>query len=32
MFVIIWHYQVKSDRVPEFEAFYASNGTWAELF
>ena len=32
MYVIIWEYQVKADRVVEFERIYASNGAWAELF
>ena len=32
MFIIIWKYQVKVESIEEFEAIYASNGTWAELF
>lgn len=32
MYVIIWEYQVRADRCPEFEQIYHSNGTWAELF
>ncbi|MGZ9166552.1 MAG: antibiotic biosynthesis monooxygenase family protein [Anaerolineales bacterium] len=32
MIIIIWEYQVKADRVAEFEHIYSSNGTWAELF
>jgi quinol monooxygenase YgiN len=31
-YVIIWQYQAKADRVPEFEKCYAPDGTWAELF
>jgi heme-degrading monooxygenase HmoA len=32
MLVIIWEYQVKAERVAEFELIYSANGTWAELF
>ncbi|MEO7840047.1 MAG: antibiotic biosynthesis monooxygenase [Anaerolineales bacterium] len=32
MYVIIWEYQVKVDRINEFEKVYNSNGAWAELF
>jgi len=32
MFVIIWQYQAKADRVSEFEKIHASDGAWAELF
>ncbi len=32
MCVIIWEYQVKAERVIEFERIYASNGVWVELF
>ena len=32
MYVIIWEYQVKADRLAEFESIYAANGAWAELF
>ena len=28
----MWEYQVKADRIPEFEKIYHSNGAWAELF
>lgn len=32
MYVIIWEYQVKADRIMEFEKIYSSNGAWTELF
>jgi heme-degrading monooxygenase HmoA len=32
MHVIIWKYQVKTDRTIEFEQIYHSNGVWVELF
>jgi len=32
MYVIIWEYQVKADRVAEFERIYSTSGAWAELF
>ena len=32
MFIIIWEYHVKREKLSEFEKAYASNGTWAELF
>ncbi|HSB00786.1 MAG TPA: antibiotic biosynthesis monooxygenase [Anaerolineales bacterium] len=32
MHVIIWEYQVKADRITEFEGMYASKGKWAQLF
>ncbi len=32
MYVIIWEYQVKAERVTEFETIYDSKGTWAQLF
>lgn len=32
MITILWEYQVKADRIAEFEKIYASNGDWAELF
>ena len=32
MYVIIWEYQVKADRVAEFERVYSTDGAWAELF
>lgn len=32
MFVIIWEYQVKPERVTAFERIYNSDGLWVELF
>lgn len=32
MYVIIWEYQVKPERVADFESIYAPEGTWAQLF
>lgn len=32
MYVIIWEYRVKLNRVAEFEQAYAAEGTWAQLF
>jgi heme-degrading monooxygenase HmoA len=32
MYVIIWEYQVKPDRVAEFEEAYAPEGRWAQFF
>ncbi len=32
MFVIIWEYQVKHERLAEFEKIYGSHGQWVELF
>jgi heme-degrading monooxygenase HmoA len=32
MYVIIWEYQVKAERVTEFEGIYAAEGAWAQLF
>jgi hypothetical protein len=32
MYIIIWEYQVKANRVAEFENIYATNGAWAKLF
>ena len=32
MYMIIWEYQVKADRLTELEKIYHSNGVWAELF
>jgi heme-degrading monooxygenase HmoA len=29
---IVWEFQVKPDKIEEFERNYASYGTWAELF
>jgi heme-degrading monooxygenase HmoA len=32
MYVTIWEYQVKPDRVAEFEDIYTAGGMWAQLF
>lgn len=32
MYIIIWQYQVKADRLAEFEDIYTSSGLWSELF
>jgi heme-degrading monooxygenase HmoA len=32
MYVIIWEYRVRQERVDEFEKIYGENGTWVELF
>ena len=32
MYVIIWEYQVRAERVAEFEEIYAATGAWAKLF
>lgn len=32
MFLILWEYEVKTDRVPCFEKAYGPEGSWAELF
>lgn len=32
MYVIIWKYQVKPERLTEFEKVYSADGAWAELF
>ena len=32
MYVIIWEYQLKADRMMEFEKIYNLSGAWAELF
>lgn len=32
MVTVLWEYQVKPDRVAEFEKVYASDGDWTELF
>ncbi len=32
MITIVWEYQVKANRLAEFEKIYSSNGAWAELF
>ena len=32
MYVIIWEYQVRVERVAEFEKIYSATGQWARLF
>ena len=32
MITILWEYQVKADRIAEFEKIYAPDGEWAKLF
>ena len=32
MYVIIWEYQVRPERVAEFEEIYSPTGVWAKLF
>lgn len=32
MITIIWEYQVKPNRISEFQKIYASDGKWTELF
>jgi heme-degrading monooxygenase HmoA len=32
MYIIIWEYQVRANRVAEFEKIYSRNGAWIELF
>ncbi len=32
MYVIIWEYQVRAERVAEFEEIYSPAGIWAKLF
>jgi heme-degrading monooxygenase HmoA len=32
MYVLIWEYQVKTDRVAEFEEIYSADGAWTKLF
>ena len=32
MYIIIWEYQVKAERIQEFEEIYSSSGDWAKLF
>jgi len=32
MYLIIWEYRVKADRVNDFERVYNPGGAWAELF
>ena len=32
MYVIIWEFEVKPERVAEFQSIYAPQGEWAQLF
>jgi heme-degrading monooxygenase HmoA len=32
MYVIMWEYRVKPERVDEYERIYGESGAWAELF
>ena len=32
MYFIIWEYQVRSERLTEFEEIYSARGAWVELF
>jgi len=32
MYVVIWEYQVRAERVTEFEEIYRADGAWARLF
>lgn len=32
MYLIIWEYQVKADRLAEFEGIYSASGAWVQLF
>ena len=32
MYVIIWEYRVRKERLNEFERIYGESGAWAELF
>jgi heme-degrading monooxygenase HmoA len=32
MYVIIWEYRLRPERVDEFEKIYGRNGAWSELF
>ena len=32
MYLIVWEYQVRPERLPDFEKIYASDGAWAKLF
>jgi heme-degrading monooxygenase HmoA len=32
MFVIVWEYGVKPDRIDDFESFYRPDGPWTRLF
>jgi len=32
MFVVIWHFEIAEEKVAAFEAAYAPEGAWAQLF
>jgi heme-degrading monooxygenase HmoA len=32
MYIIIWEYHVKAEKLTEFEGIYSPDGTWAKLF
>jgi heme-degrading monooxygenase HmoA len=32
MFVVVWEYTVKPDRIEDFESFYRPDGPWPKLF
>lgn len=32
MLVIVWEYEVKPDRIDDFESFYRPDGPWTRLF
>jgi heme-degrading monooxygenase HmoA len=32
MFVVVWQFEISEEKVAGFEAAYASDGAWAQLF
>ena len=32
MFIILWEYKVRKDRIKDFELLYNSTGSWTEVF
>jgi heme-degrading monooxygenase HmoA len=32
MFVVVWHFEIAEEKVAAFEAAYAPDGAWAQLF
>jgi heme-degrading monooxygenase HmoA len=32
MYIIIWEYHVKAEKLTEFKGIYSPDGTWAKLF
>lgn len=32
MFVVVWQFEVAEEKIPAFEAAYAQDGAWAQLF